>query len=296
MPSIDTAGRRLTVEAALANPTTIRHRIAQLVARRTIASAFVNASGEKVQGGGILHSVIRPEDLYSSDVEDRAPGNEYKSVVVNEPTFDLAKLQDFGGFYEVTDEERDRNIQDVVDERTTALSNTILRTLDRRVLAAVDAAVAAVPDGGGTIPGVDVTAIERNGDPASQTATAQRFEAVLAAVNLAAEVDEMGLEFTDLVMSPADRSALALAYSSDLPGVLEAFGFERITSSPLVTAGTAYAVAPGQAGRIGYERPLTVEVIPARERRTTRIQAYLVPAVAVTNPYAIKRITGLQGA
>ena len=33
-----------------------------------------------MQGGGLLYSVIAASDYYSSDVEKRAPGSEYKIV------------------------------------------------------------------------------------------------------------------------------------------------------------------------------------------------------------------------
>ncbi|MFD6893477.1 major capsid protein [Rhodococcus sp. NPDC060086] len=294
VPSLNEGGTKLTVEMALKMPTTIRQRIAEVVARRTIAGAFFSATGSKVEGGGILHSVLKAEDFYASDPVDRAPGSEYERIDTPEPTYDLAKLQDFGGYYEITDEERDRNMTDVIMERTDTVSNSILRSLDRRAIAAIDAAVAKIPAGGGIVPGVDVSAIELNGDPTTQTATSARFEATLSALNLSVEIDELGFELDTLVLHPSEKSQLALAYGKDLSELLDAFGF-KIISSPLVTAGTGYAVATGQAGRIGYEKALTVESIPQRERRTTRVQAYIVPAFAVTNPYAVKKITGMAG-
>jgi hypothetical protein len=80
-----------------------------------------------------------------------------------------------------------------------------------------------------------------------------------------------------------------------LPDVLTALGIEQVRTSMQVTSGTAYAVETGQAGRLTFERALTTEVIPDRETRSTWIQAYAVPAFAITKPGAVRKITGLAG-
>ncbi|ORL98830.1 major capsid protein [Prescottella equi] len=287
-------GGMLTVEAALQQPTRITKRLADLVAPRALAGQFFSADGQKVEGGGILYSALRPSDLYADAPEDRGPGTEYRIVATPEARFDLAELEDFGGKFEVTDEEKLRNQAHVVDQRTTQLANSILRSLDTRALAAVDAAIDGLDGGVGVVPGSNWSAIERNGDPTAQTPTADRFEADLAAVQLAFDVDDLGLTFDTLVMNPTQKAAVTTAYGKDLADVLAAFETKIVTSN-LVPSGQAYAVSQGGVGTIGYELPLTTEIIPRRERRSTVVQSYVVPAFAPHNPYAVKKITGLAG-
>ncbi len=67
-----------------------------------------------------------------------------------------------------------------------------------------------------------------------------------------------------------------------------------MVSNPRLPAGTAYLVQAGQVGVVGFEVPLTVEVIDARKTRSKWIQAYVVPAMAVDRPHAAKKLTGLD--
>jgi hypothetical protein len=50
-----------------------------------------------------------------------------------------------------------------------------------------------------------------------------------------------------------------------------------------------------QAGVLGFERGLTTEVIPEFTRRSTWVQVYAVPVMAVPTPGAVRKITGLAG-
>ena len=291
----DMTGQKLTVDAVLAQPMRITKRLADLIAPRSIAGVFFSSASQAVTGGGILYSTLSAADLYSSEVENRAPGDEYRTVNTPDPKYDVAKVQDRGGKFDVFDEEIQRNQADVVDQRTRQLANTLLRSLDRDAIAAVEQALDTIPNNGGTIPGVDFGAIELHGDPATHTPTSGRVEAVLASVNLAAEVDELGLTFDTLVLHPNERAALELAYGKDLQAILDAFGY-RIVSSNRVTPGEGYAVVSGQVGRIAFETPLKTEVIDKRENRKKVVQSYVVPAFAPDMPQAVKKLTGLAGA
>lgn len=60
-----------------------------------------------------------------------------------------------------------------------------------------------------------------------------------------------------------------------------------------ITQGVAYVCASSVPGVVGFEVPLHTEVIFERERRTTRVQSYAVPAFAVVTPGAVRKITGI---
>lgn len=97
---------------------------------------------------------------------------------------------------------------------------------------------------------------------------------------------------------------LRIGYGGELPDVLAGVGITDVRTSMRCTVGTAYVVAAGAAGVLGFEAApfaptqtggLCTEIIPDRERRATWIQAYAVPAFAVTAPGAVRKITGLAG-
>ena len=64
-----------------------------------------------------------------------------------------------------------------------------------------------------------------------------------------------------------------------------------MVTNPYVPAGRAYVVQKGKPGIVGYERPLTVDIIDQREKRQKLIQVYAVPAFAVDRPQATKVVT-----
>ncbi|TWS26623.1 hypothetical protein FK268_05220, partial [Tsukamurella sputi] len=142
VPALD--GRTLTVDQALARPTIIRDRIATLADNLMVAPAFYRpAGGQGVTGGGILYSVTRATDQYlDGDLEERAPGGEYKQLQGVDPEVKLAKVKDWGAKFRIEDERRTRNDVDYLDQQTTQLANTIAKKIDdeamRVLMAALD--------------------------------------------------------------------------------------------------------------------------------------------------------------
>src|SRR6266478_3507616 len=99
------SGRQLTVDVALNQPTILRHRIAQLTDAQIVLNKLFRFFGGQVQGGGIIYSVVQASDFYTSDVEKRAPGGEYKVVEGTDPDPKLAVVSDWGAKFQVTDEQ-----------------------------------------------------------------------------------------------------------------------------------------------------------------------------------------------
>lgn len=134
------SGRQLTVDVALRQPTIIRDRIARLADAQILLPKFFRTHGAKVEGGGLLYSVVQASDFFTTDVEKRSPGAEYKVVEGVEPEPRLAVVEDWGGRFQVTDEQLSRNEVNYLDQQTTQLANTIARKLDTRAVAALAAA------------------------------------------------------------------------------------------------------------------------------------------------------------
>lgn len=282
------SARSLTVDVALKQPTTIRARIAKLADDQIILDKIYSGLGAQVQGGGILYNVIKASDFFTSDVERRAPGAEYKVVEGVDPETKLATVEDWGGTFQVTDEQRDRNNVSYLDLQTTQLANTIARKLDNAAIAKLEAAI----DSANTITGHSWDDIVTIGPEADLTPSAELPTADLSAAQLKSDLQELGVKHNLLIVHPNQAHALRVAYGDKLDAMLQSAGVTMF-SNPRVTAGVAYTLERGAVGAVGFERPLTVDVIDERKTRSWWVQAYAVPAFAVERPYALKKLTGL---
>ncbi|WP_328856365.1 hypothetical protein OG579_13685 [Williamsia herbipolensis] len=286
------SGRNLTVDAALKQPSVIRNRIAKLADAQIILDKLYHGLGGQVQGGGILYSVVKASDFYTSDVEQRAPGGEYKVVEGVDPDPKLATVADWGGRFQVTDEQRTRNDVSYLDQQTTQLANTITRKLDVAAIANVEAAIAA--DAANAVTGHNWSTTVTVGPLDQITPSASRPTADISAAQLAADLQELGVHHNLLVVHPNQAHALRTAYGDNLDNMLTSAGVE-LFSNPRMTAGVAYVCEKGEVGTVGFEVALTVESYPDRSTRSTWVQAFAVPAFAVERPFALKRLSGLAG-
>lgn len=278
------AGRRLTVDVALKQPTILRSRIAELADDQVLLPKLFHPLGSKVEAGGLLYSVVQASDFFTSDVEKRTPGAEYKVVEGVDPEPKLAVVEDWGGKFQVTDEQRNRNDVSWLDQQTTQLANTITRKLD---VAAMNAVAAA---GVGTI--IAATNWENLvfvGPLDAITPSGDRPTAHLAEAQELADLEELGVTLGLLIVHPTQARQLRTAYAEGLDDMLTSAGLEMF-SNPRIPEGEALVVESGMVGTVGFEAPLTVEVYDDRSTRSTWVQAYAVPAFAVDRPYAAKRI------
>ena len=276
-------GRRLTVDVALKQPNLIRNQIAKLADDQLLLPKFFHSLGAPVTGGGLLYSVIQASDFYSTSIEKRSPGNEYKIVEGVDPEPKLAVVEDWGGKFQITDEQISRNDVSYLDQQTTQLSNTIARKLDVAAMGAIaDATIEAVT-------GHDWSDLVLVGPETQLTPSGSRPTADLSAAQLAADLEELGVTHDLLVVHPNEAHSLRVAYGDGLDAMLKSAGV-TLYSNPRITAGTVWALAAGQVGTVGFEAPLTVEVYDDRATRSKWVQAYAVPAFAVDKPYAAKKI------
>lgn len=290
-PQVD--GNKLTVDTALKEPGRITKRLSDLMLQNFIAGEVFTPSGANTESGAIVYDQVTINELYTTrDVEQRGPSDEYPVVYADRGEPKLAQAEDWGGKFFVTDEARSRNNIAVFNNDVTALSNTLLRKVETRLVATLEAAINAVPGGAGTVPGNDWSAVDLTGT--SPTPTQERPVADFANVQLAADTEELGVNFDLWIMNPVEVATLTGIYGTDVAGILSALGV-RIKKSNRVPAGTAYAVAAGQVGFLDFEKPLTTETWREESTRRTWVQSYLLPIMGVTNPYSVKKITGLGG-
>ncbi|WP_433608737.1 major capsid protein [Prescottella agglutinans] len=289
LPSLE--GRSLTVDYALKDPTIIRERIASLADPQLILDKFFSSSTTPVEGGGILFSVIKASDFYTAnDVEKRAPGREYTVVEGVDPEPKLATVNDWGGKFQVLDEQITRNDVSYIDQQTTQLTNTIIRKLNDAALAAIEEHIGAE----NTLAGHNWSNVITIGPSDSLTPNAARPSADLSAAQLASTLQELGVVHDLLVMHPNQEHALNVAYGDTLAAMLESAGVTKFVSAR-IAPGVAYTLKKSEAGVVGFETPLTVETYDDRATRSKWVQGYAVPAFAVEKPYAVKKLTGLAG-
>lgn len=282
------SGKRLSVESVMARPTVIRDRIALLADREILLPKVFRPYGARVEGAGMLYSVIKASDFFTADgVESRAPGTRYAVLRGTDPESKLAVVEDFGGVVQVLDEDVLRNDINRIDIETVQLKNQIVRSLDVRTIAAIEAADV------GTIavstPWDEVLTV----GPLDQISPPQgRPTASFAEAQEMADLDELGVQLDYLLVHPSQARALKTMYVEDLDAVLKSAGL-KLFSSARITEGTAYLVQSGAAGTVGFEVPLTVEIVREPLDRRRSIMGFCVPAIAVTNPGAIKKLVAV---
>ena len=293
LPKIDQQSRQITVSFLMQNPKWLRQALDELIDGNEILSTFFTPSPEPVVGGGILYNVTRPEDRYSADdVVERAPGDEYAYVRGVDPEARLALVRDWGGKFDVEDEVYRRNNVGYVNSELRQLANTLTRKLNLGALTAINAALDETPGGSNLVGTSDWSNFLTVGPADQITPNTLRPSADWVHAQLAADQERLGIVYDTLAVSPQQAADLRIGYGDQLDAVLSSAGLKMTTITHL-DGGTAYLLKKGAAGRVGFEFPLTTDVIDKRENRKRMVQAYAVPAFAIDRPRAVKRITAL---
>jgi hypothetical protein len=286
------SGTDITVDLMLNQPTRITQFVMDITLERFVLDRLFTSPGG-VTGGAVVFDVIQGNDLYTDrDVRPVAPGAEFPLVTSQRRAPQVAEVEKFGGKYFFTDEARDRNDQVAFQNENVRLGNTIVRKLNSRAIEVVEAAVAA-NGGASTFAGhVWATAIPNGSNP---TPPAQTPIADFAAAQLAADIQELGIVYDTALVNPKELNSLRLFYGSGLEQALADNGFDEVYASNRVTAGTAYFVASGQLGQMRLEQPLATETWRAPETQRTWVQSSVRPVMFVDNPFAVQKVTGLEG-
>src|SRR3982750_487034 len=285
------SGNSLTVDTALQQPARVTRRIADITLQNFIVSDIF-ASGSGVTGGAVVYDQALLNELYlERDVERVGPGDEFPVVTSVRTAPQVAPVEKWGGKFFVTDEARARNDIISFNNQVTQLANTITRKVNQRAITTLDAAIAAL-GGAGTFVGQNWSTVVTGGS--SQSNNSAWPAADFAKGQMLADVDELGGVYDLWILHPAQAAQLALVYGPALAQVLQSFGV-RIKSSNRVAAGTAYVVASGQVGSIDVEKPLTTETWREEKTQRTWVQADVRPVLYVTNPYSVRKVTGLAG-
>lgn len=285
------SGTTVTVDFLLNNPTRVTRIIADLVMSNFFLDR-VFATGGDVQGGAVLYDQPYSLDVYTDrDVERVEPGNEFPILTGHRIAPLVAQVEKFGGKFPVTDEARRRNNISRVTNHMRRVANTIVRKMNQRGIAELNAVIAATGRTASSISwGAALTTSLTTATPATRPARS------FAQAILEAETNEAGYSYDTCIIHPNEAETLRSVYGDTLDAMLADQGINDLIVTPRATAGTALILAGGSVGELRLEEPL--RTITEREgapelREQTWVQSAVNPVMYVTDPFAIIQLTGI---
>ena len=144
----------------------------------------------------------------------------------------------------ISDEARDRNDSALFTGEVRRMTNTMVRKINAVAAATLAADTAA---SGQAFAGHPWSTVILSG--VSPTPPQQAPLGDAAAAGLRADVQELGVSYSLLLLSPAQEAQLDLLYGADGDAALAAFGITEVYSSNRIPAGTGYFVDTSQAGQ-----------------------------------------------
>lgn len=282
-------GNLITVDLMLRQPSRITKMISDLTLQRFVADRiFASAGG--VQGGALIYDETTVNELYTTRNPERvAPGGEFPVLTDERQIPKVATVEKWGGKVFITDEARDRNNAASFVNQVRKVSNVLVRQINTRAIETLEASITAHSQ---TFGGHDWRNVIVEGT--SPTAPQSRPTADFAAATLSAMQDELGITYNLWLVNPQEYMNLYIVYGEKLEGILRAAGISMYASNR-IPAGVAYVVAEGQVGEMRIEKPLGTETWREPENEVTWVQTSVRPLFAVTNPYAVIKVTGLAG-
>lgn len=303
------SGPRITVNSMIKDPLLIRQRMLQLTQQQFIMEALLRQA-PPAEAGVILYHESTP--LFTDDdASVIAEAGEIPLVQGQDGIPKAAYTIKTGMGIEITREMRDRNRVDLVTTRMNQVKNTIIRHWERRLFAALDAAVPAA-----NVLNLGPTAATDSW----YTGSAPKIrDNVIDGMQLVREAEVpgqddsfLGFEPTMLVISTRTATAMMKddewrkAYEGSplasknpfYTGQLEkqALGL-NILPSRFLSDDVAYIIEPKTVGGYSDERPLqTSPTYEDRDREIWRSNVVRRTAVFIDQPYAIAKINNIKDA
>lgn len=279
----------ITVDLMLNQPSRITRMISDLTLQRFVADRIFASTGG-VTGGALIFDEVTMNELYTTrDPERVAPGGEFPVLTDERLAPRVALVEKWGGKVFITDEARERNNTALFTNQVRKVSNTLVRQINTRAIETLEAAIA---EHGQEFAGHDWRNVIIEG--VAPTAPQARPSADFAMASLSAMQDELGITYNLWLINPQEWMNLVIIYGDKLEALLRAAGISLYASNR-VTPGTAFVVAEQQVGEMRIEKPLGTETWREPETEKTWVQTSVRPLFAVTNPFAVLKVTGLAG-
>ncbi|WJJ10386.1 hypothetical protein P9990_17595 [Prescottella equi] len=283
-------GNDITVDLMLREPTRINHYLSDLIYEGFFADRiFANSGG--VSGGALIYTQLTKNDVFAaSGVQKVAPGAEFPTVSFDRPEPKVAAVDKWGGKYQIFDEARDRNDLSLIQSETIKLSNTILEQLHTEAIAHLDDSISTI--------GSDVQMVGTSWADAAALTLTTTSNAVLPAadfaiVNKKAKQFKLGGKFNLWVVNPNEMANFQIIYGDRWEAILRSWNADMVATD-LVAEGEAYVVAEKMVGEMRFEKPLGTVTFREDETESTWVQSSVRPLYAVTRPYSVLKVTGLD--
>jgi len=284
------SGTTVTVDIALNQPTRITSMIMDLTLQRFIIDRIFTSAGG-ITGGAVVYDEVAANELYlDRDVHRVGAGDEFPLVTGVRRAPKVAEPEKWGGKFFMTKEARKRNDVSQFTMRTRQLGNTVVRKLNQRAIAILDASITA---SGQTVVGNNWGAVITAGGSASNASAYPAFD--FMNIQTLADNQELGVVIDLWLLNPTNWLRLGTIYGAGLNDVLASAGIS-VFVSPRVPVGIAYAIASGMLGEFRVEFPLATETADEGAptlRQRTWVQTSVSPAMYVTNPFSVFKVTGL---
>jgi hypothetical protein len=284
------SGQTVSVDAMLQQPTRITRYLSDLALRGYWADQ-VFSSGGSVSGGAVVYNQLVTNELFVApgrDVMNVEPGAEFPIVTFDRPVPLVKPVEKFGGKFFITDEARDRNDPQMLQQGTQRLANTINRRIHDNAVAELDAQITALGGSAQTMTANNWGNVVTGGS--SQTNATGWPAADFAKVQLLADQKELGVVFDTWILNPADANDFNIVYGENANQVLANHGIRFITSNR-IPLGNAYVIESGQVGQMLLEKPLSTETWREQGTQRTWVQSDVRPIFVITNPYSIAKVT-----
>jgi len=282
------SGTTITVDTMLQQPTRVTRLIMDLSLQRFIADRVFQSAGG-VSGDAVVYDQATTNWLYADrDVQRVSPGAEFPLITSSRPQPKLATVEKWGGKVFVTDEARDRNNSILLTNQLRQLTNTIIRKINARAIAELEAALATFSSQVYT--GHDWNAYQPGGTSPSALGASPLADLLFSQTQ--ADRDELGVVYDTVLLNPLNLLRLNQVYGSGLVKGLEDLNM-TLYSSNRVAVGTGYILASQQVGELRVEQPLGTETWREQSTQRNWIQSSVRPVMYVTNPYAVRKITGI---
>jgi hypothetical protein len=282
-------GNKVSLDILLQQPSRV-NRFIQAISLQKFAFVQLFADAGSVSGGSVIYDQADVNQLYpANNPEQVAPGSEFPLIQDARVAPKVAIVAKWGGKIFITDEARDRNDQLLFARAMRKVANAMIKTIDTIAVNAINVELTARPTL--SIAGHSWGAVVTNG--ATPTNTRSWPHADFAAVLGSFDTDELGERPDTLLINTLDDIQLGIIYGIEgKRAMLDSFGLTEFVSNR-ITAGSPIVATRGQVGEYKTEKPLGTETWREPETERTWVQTGVRNVFYVTNPFAMKRLTGV---
>jgi hypothetical protein len=283
------SGNNVTLDLLLNQPTRV-NRFIQAVSLQRFAFPQLFSDGGAVSGGAVIYDQADINQLYPVNFPEVVQaGAEFPIIQDARVVPKVATVAKWGGKVFITDEARDRNDLLLWNRAMRKVANAMVRTIDSIAVAAINAELTARP--ALSVAGHSWSAVVTNG--ATPTNTRSWPHADIATVMGTFDTDELGESPDTILMNTLDDIQLGIIYGiQGKEAMLSSFGLTGFVSNRM-TAGAPVIATRGGVGEYRTEKPLGTETWREPETERTWVQTSVRNVFFVTNPFAMKRITGV---